>query len=234
MDLGQRLQRGQEDFLCPFPRQRAGFVQQGFQRLSLGKIHDDVCGIIFPEQLPHPDNAADIIHLCHLSGFPQECVHAVLTQLNRPFVAAPNQKAAGCSGPDHASVGIELLDGNLPVQAEIQAHIRQAESALPQHTAHKIFSVQDRSLPQRVVRLGLPVIAAMRAGVTSRFLHAFHAAIDSHAAFSLFRLFSAVKKVGSPSDPKPWNPSDFYIAIICFLFYYIVKEKFVKTDLKFA
>ena len=160
------------------------FFQEGF---ALDEVHDDVGRFVLDENRFHPHDAGNAPKLCHFPGFLQETVKAFLSAGFSHHGAAPHY--GGVTVPaDHAGAhGIVFLDGNLLLQQQVKADVGDAKTALTQHFAHEVLSLQNRS---RFQGEGLRVRAAVGAsafradGFSRRQrVHTFHASAYFHFPF---------------------------------------------------
>ena len=122
-----------------FPGHGSGLFQTAFQSFSLYKVHDNIGRVVFPEQVPNPDNTGNIVHPGHFPGFFQEHFQPILPGPLGLFAAVPSQ----CSSPRAAvdlTGGVILLNGHLPFQRNIPADVGNTKAALTQHFPHQIFS----------------------------------------------------------------------------------------------
>ena len=184
MDFRQRLHDGRHQADAgavihgAFPLQ---FFQQCF---ALDEVHDDVGGLILDENGLDPDDTGNTAQLCHFPGFLQEAVEALFhAGFLHDGIAPHNGRAAFPA--DHAGAhGEVLFNGDLLLQQQIKADVGNAEAALPQHFAHEILPVQDRSgFQSERLRLHAAVrAAAFRAdGLPCRQrVHTFHTSAIFH------------------------------------------------------
>ena len=168
------------------------------QRLALDKVHDDVGGLILCEDRFHPDDVGNPAQLCHFPGFLQKAVEAPLGAGFPHHGAAPHHGGAVFPADHAGACGEIFLDGDLLLQQQIKSDIGDAEAALPQHFAHQILSVQDRTGLQRErlrVHAAVSAPAFRTVGDPSRqVVHTFHTSAYFHSPF----LFLSGELVGFP------------------------------------
>ena len=173
VDLLHGLDSGTENLLGLAPGHGAGPFQPGFQGFALHKVHDDIGGVVLPEQIPDPDDPGNIIHPGHFPGFLQEHLQPVLPGGNRRIGFGPDQ-GLGSGHPADLAGWVVFLNGNFSLQGDIPANVSDAEASLAQHPAHQIFPIQN-GLGRKGKGVFLPlsgVIAAPRAGIPPKIFHA--------------------------------------------------------------
>ena len=187
MDFCQCLHDGGHEFDAAVKVHGAVLLQFFQEGLALDEVHDDVGRFVLDENRFHPHDAGNAPKLCHFPGFLQETVEAFLSAGFSHHGAAPHH--GGVTVPaDHAGAhGIVFLDGNLLLQQQVKANVGDAKTALTQHFAHEVLSLQNRS---RFQGEGLRVRAAVGAsafradGFSRRQrVHTFHASAYFHIPF---------------------------------------------------
>ena len=187
MDLRQRLHDRGHEFDAAVKVHGAVLLQFFQEGLALDEVHDDVGRFVLDENRFHPHDAGNAPKLCHFPGFLQETVEAFLSAGFSHHGAAPHHGGVSLPADHTGAHGIVFLDGDLLLQQQVKADVGDAKTALTQHFAHEVLSLQNRS---RFQGEGLRVRAAVGAsafradGFSRRQrVHTFHASAYFHIPF---------------------------------------------------
>ena len=198
VDLRQRLHDGGHEFDAAVKVHGAVLLQFFQEGLALDEVHDDVGRFVLDENGFYPHDAGNPPKLCHFPGFLQETVEAFLSAGFSHHGAAPHHGGVSLPADHTGAHGIVFLDGDLLLQQQVKADVGDAEAALPQHFAHQILSVQDRTGLQRErlrVHAAVSAPAFRTVGDPSRqVVHTFHTSAYFHSPF----LFLSGELVGFP------------------------------------
>ena len=155
---------------------------------ALGKVHDDVGGVVLVEGLPHPHHPGHGADLGHFPRFFEKALAAGLPLAALLVGGVPMHFVGLGLISGELIQGKILLDGDLELQRQIEAHIGDAEAALSQHAPDQIFAVEDGAGAQGIgdfLALGGVVAAVGADGGVAHLGHTVEAAVDLHGAFLL-------------------------------------------------
>ena len=187
MDFCQCLHDGGHEFDAAVKVHGAVLLQFFQEGLALDEVHDDVGCFVLDENRFHPHDAGNAPKLCHFPGFLQETVEAFLSAGFSHHGAAPHHGGVPLPADHTGAHGIVFLDSDLLLQQQVKADVGDAKTALTQHFAHEVLSLQNRS---RFQGEGLRVRAAVGAsafradGFSRRQrVHTFHTSAYFHIPF---------------------------------------------------
>ena len=157
-------------------------VRQAFlQRLAIGEVHDDIRRVVFLKGIADTGNLCNMIHLCHLLGFPDEGIDAASAQILCVGVFSPDQRGVQ-HAPADLAVGKVFLDGHPLIQHQIPADIGDAKTTLAKHSSNHVSSAENMIQRKRMLRIGLlfGVKAAQGAWIAFRAFHASKTLAEFH------------------------------------------------------
>ena len=178
-----------ENILRLLPGHRSLFFERGKEGFALDVIHDDVGGAVFVEAFPDAHHLRNILHLHHLLSLPEEGLHAGFAEALTLGVLRPLQEGGGGGVAAGVALGVELLDGNLPLQVQVIPYVGDAEAALAKHFSYHIVAVEHCAQGEHIAGCrGHPgVKAAVGTGVALNLLHTAQTTVKLHT----IRLFSS-------------------------------------------
>ena len=171
----------------------ARFNQLIEQSLSLYEIHYIIYGSMLAEKIIHAHNGRHVPQARHDLRFFQKALFAPFKIL---FILS-RQRSNGIPHAGrsiHGVLGIVFLDSNLDEQIQVIAHVSDAKSALSQHAANLVFSIQNRIRQLIWLVLMCLIKTAMRTDFRPRFnrFHTAHTAFRQHHTSHLLSLDMAL------------------------------------------
>ena len=142
VDLFQRVHDRDHDGHHFFHREPPVLLHVLLEINALHILHDDVGRVVLGKIVVHGDEILLTGVFCHILGFPEEVVHALLVQPYRIVIAVDLPRYGDL--PSGQRIREVFLDRDVHVELEVRSVISNAESALADHAVDPVLPVQDR------------------------------------------------------------------------------------------